>query len=166
MYVGAAGYIYGAQGVWQAEEVSALDLAGSTMVPMVKDLLLSLGWPALVPDACVEVQQNSSWQAPALDYPWGGSHSAVLRYTYAPRCLIDAGHTITIYVPAGNEGKTIRAVMLQNLEYVARWFDPRDGTFHDIAGGTPVNQDHDDSYQLPDRPSPSNDDWVVVLTAQ
>lgn len=164
MFVGAAGYVYGAHGIWQADNLGALDYAGSSTVPLVKDLLLALGWPALTPAACVEVQNGGSWAPPALDYPWGGSHAEVLTYTYAPRCLMQPGGTIAIYIPAGNQGQTIHAVMLGGQELLARWFNPRDGSWLEINANTPVNGDHDERFLLPDRPSPSDDDWVLVLT--
>jgi len=167
MFVGAAGHMYGAKGVWGADNPDALNFVGSSMIHYVKDLLLALGWPALVPAACVETNAGGSWAPPALDYPSNaGDRNAVLTYTYAPRCLMQDGQTLAVYIPAGNETRPIRAMMLSGLEYRARWFNPRDGTSADINGGNPVNTDHDDLYRIPDRPSPSNDDWVIVLTRQ
>jgi len=167
MFAGAAGHIYGAQGVWQATDVDRIDLVGAGQMHHIKDFLLEHGWPALGPADCVEVRKDGTWDPPSRDYPEdAGDRDAVLAYAYAPRCLMEDGRTVAVYIPAGNEGRSIRVVMLGGLEYRARWFNPRDGSYDDIDGGNPVNDDHDDRYSIPSRPSPSDNDWVLVLTHQ
>ena len=164
MFAGAAGHVYGAEGIWEATDPENLNFAGSGKMHHIKDFLLAQQWPSLTPAACVEVRAGSSWNPPALDYPSNANDTAaVLAYTYAPRCLMNDGHTYAAYIPAGNDGKSIRLVMLAGNEYRARWFDPRDGTYADINGGNTVNSDHDDRYTVPSRPSPSSNDWVIVL---
>ena len=164
MFVGAAGHIYGAHGIWEATTPAALDFAGSGQVHWVKDTLLTLGWPSLAPAPCVEIGHGTSWSAPSLDYPSNASdHAAVLAYTYAPRCLMRQDKTYAIYIPAGNKDATLRVAMLGGKEYKAHWINPRDGSTRTINGGALVNTSHTDHFEIPSRPATENNDWVLIL---
>lgn len=146
---GAGGYVYGAVGVYYLDNMSALSFSGSSRIPHLSDFLTRLGGWQLDPTlGCAAIN---------------GSVSSNLD-TRHPICAGNSGRFYAMYIPSGNQAATLEARSLANRAYTAYWYDPRQGgSYVPINGGAPVNSDLDDRWTLPSRPSPSNDDWVLIL---
>jgi len=74
-------------------------------------------------------------------------------------CFADIGRIYIIYVPPGNDSNDIELKNVYSKDYKAVWFNPRSGQYSDITKG-PAG---DGRWLLPARPSPGNDDWIVVV---
>ena len=160
---GAAGYGYGAHGIWQFLDPSdskgepgkmtkhppvswreAIRLPGSAQLRHARTLLTSLDWWRLKPrrDALqVDGQANRLPTATDLTPP----HVASI-----------GNDTWVVYVPRGNEKRRIalsRDLVGSNR---VRWFDPRRGQFQGRAAT--LNEG-----TLPPRPAPADEDWVLLL---
>lgn len=161
---GAAGYGYGAQGVWQFLDPSdpqgetgkrvseavpwreAIRLPGSTQVKHARTLLTSLDWRRLEPrrDALqVDGRPNRLPTATDLTPP----HAASI-----------GNSTWVVYAPRGNEDREILLSGDRAGSNTARWFDPRRGEF---AGQAIVLKEG--PWTLPPRPAPADEDWVLVV---
>ncbi|MCX8035729.1 MAG: DUF4038 domain-containing protein [Candidatus Sumerlaeia bacterium] len=168
---GAAGYGYGAQGLWQFYDPNdpkgesgkttdfgrfarvtwqeALRLPGSACVGHTRTLLTSLEWHRLEPrrDALeVDGKPNPLPTATDLTPP----HAAVI-----------AGRTWVIYLPRGNANRSIALREGPAGPMTARWFDPRSGQYAGEAIGVAAN-----AGAQPARPDPAGEDWVLVLTPE
>jgi hypothetical protein len=162
---GAAGFGYGAQGLWQFFDPSdpkgefgkqtrhppvpwreAIRLPGSAQVGYARKLLASLDWHTLEPcsqDLRVDGQPN--WRPTGEDLT--SPHAAHLDRS-----------TWIVYVPRGNAGREI-SIPAAIARQVVRgaWYDPRTGVRTVAAVG--ISEDG----ILPGRPAPSEEDWVLVL---
>jgi hypothetical protein len=159
---GAAGYGYGAQGVWQFLDLAdpdgetgkrtpesipwrdAAQLPGSKQVGHARSLLTSLDWWKLEPrrEALeLDGQPNPLPTASNLTPP----QAAAL----GQDCWI-------VYLPRGNVARQVRLATLAPGTLPARWFDPRQGVF--VGGNVEIH-----SGRLPARPEPRDEDWVLVM---
>ncbi len=165
---GAAGYGYGAQGLWQFYDPTdpkgepgkttnhsratwreALRLPGSACVGHTRTLLTSLEWHRLEPrrDALeVEGKPNPMPTSTDLAPP----HAAVI-----------AGRTWVVYLPRGNADRSIVLRKGPSQPVTARWFDPRSGQY----AGKPIALAAADGA-LPAPPNPAGEDWVLVLSPE
>ena len=75
-----------------------------------------------------------------------------------PQCAAVPGSVYVIYIPRGNENKKIHLRNTDKQIYLARWFDPRNGTVK-LMGDVVVNGE----WLIPERPAPSGEDWVLLL---
>ncbi len=161
---GAAGYGYGAHGVWQFLDPSdpmgepgkmtrhppvpwreAIRFPGSAQLVHVRKLLPSLGWPQLSPrrEALRVNGQPNRPPSPQTLTP--------------PEAALAGGKVWVVYLPRGNAKSEITIPVAPAHSGPARWFDPRKGEFHGPAvlwrGG---------KAPLPARPAPQDEDWVFV----
>ncbi len=164
---GAAGYGYGAEGLWQffdpddaqgetgkktGREVSwreAQQFAGSSEVIPARKLLTSLDWWKLSPvrDA-VQVDGKPNPLTTRTDLT-------------PPQAASIAGQTYVMYVPRGNANRAL-AMPLENAgKQTARWFDPRRGEF----SGERISVSGSQYWTLPRRPTPADEDWVLLVSS-
>jgi hypothetical protein len=163
---GAAGHTYGAWGVWQfytpshpqpgysgknsAAWSTRLDAEGASDMQYLKAFFLSseFDWTTLVP--------HRDWLRINGSKPTWPSRNDFT----PPHLAAEDGKTYVVYVPSGNNGKTIAITKLDRNPYQARWFDPRNGKYTTIDNGP----DGVDQWTLPSLPN--NNDWVLLLTAK
>lgn len=162
---GAAGYGYGAHGVWQFLDPQdaagepgkmtrhppvpwreAIRLPGSSQVGHVRKLLVGLGWPDLAPRRDALTLDGEPNRAPAAK-----------DLTPPEAARIGAG-TWVVYIPRGNGQREIALTEARAGETSVRWFDPRRGVY---AG--PAMRWNAGKRVLPPRPEPAGEDWVLVV---
>ncbi len=160
---GSAGYAYGANGIWNFFESSypelqrgydrygsldwdeAMEFPGSFMITYVYDFFASKDWYDFVP--------HRDW----LRVDGSPPPLPTEEDTTPPHCSARPGEEYVIFIPQGNDGKTIEILNLQNNRYRAKWLNPRTGAYSNI-GNPPDNVSQ---WTLPSRPD--SDDWVVYL---
>lgn len=151
---GALGHTYGCHPVWQfwaphhgqpatwARRAwhEALDLPGAGQMQHAKRVMLARNWQARIPD-----------QGLICDAP---SEAA----QYIAACRDESGSYAIVYVPA-SQTVLVDMTRLQPGDFVAHWYDPRHGTWHDggrVAAGTALHR-----WQVP----VGGPDWVLVIDA-
>jgi hypothetical protein len=158
---GAAGYGYGAQGLWQFLDRSdargetgkltdsrpvpwheALTLPGSAQVGHARTLLASLEWWKL----------NPRREALRID---GRPNPPPTRTDLTPPHAAIIGGKAVLYLPRGNANRQIQMGAPLNQGSRGRWFDPRMGTLR--------NEGTELSSTLLPRPNPADEDWVLVI---
>lgn len=72
-------------------------------------------------------------------------------------CLAEPQRRYIIYLMAGLEKNQITVSELGPFAYQARWVDPRTGE------SKPIGTTTTDSFRIPPRPSPADQDWVLSL---
>jgi hypothetical protein len=162
---GCAGYGYGAFGIWQFHDPNdpegetgkatrdvvpwkrAIQFPGPSMLKHVAALLTSIEWWRLEPARDRLRIDGKACPAPTrtdLTPPHAATIPHELWIVYLPR----ANDEREISLPPGATDKAKRM----------RWYDPRQGTWRrtDVS-----SQGH--GARLPSPPTPSNEDWVLVL---
>lgn len=159
---GAAGYGYGAHGLWQFLDHSdplgetgkltdsrpvpwreALRLPGATQVGHVQTVFGPLEWWRLEPRReALQVDGNPCPLPTQTDLT-------------PPQAAAIGTETWVIYLPRGNANREFRVVppLAANAQY--RWFDPRNGKFVNDWSALV-------SILLPARPLPADEDWVLL----
>ncbi len=78
-----------------------------------------------------------------------------------PHCAAKPGEIYVIYIPEGNNGKSIEVRNLAEKSYKAQWFNPGDGSSSNINGGDSVSPNPAGKWNSP--PVQDNEDWVLWL---
>jgi len=167
---GAAGYVYGSNGVWQFYDPAA-------PVGVGKDRANSQPW------------HGQTWRE-ALEAPGGRQLGHLVRFLRGiewfrlvprpdgvratkdavgpaslttPHCAGIEDRVIVVYIPAGHSGMRLEVLHLGAYRYRAQWFDPRTGEYSD-ASDTPVRgTGADRAWRAPS--VYRHNDWVLLLTA-
>jgi hypothetical protein len=162
---GAAGYGYGAWGMWQFLDPDdphgepgkstrdstvpwheAIHFPGSAQVGHARTLLESLDWWRLEPrPEALRLDGKPSWPPTAADLT-------------PPHAAAIGNETWIVYVPRGNEKRQIELSTDSASSNTVRWFDPRRGEFAGpaVAWGA-------ESRILPPRPAPADEDWLLLV---
>jgi hypothetical protein len=163
---GACGAVYGACSLWPFNDRSdprsyhwkddlewheALRLPGSGQMRHVADFFRSLEWWRLVPQRDRLLVNGGPAPMPVED-----------NYS-APHCAGQVGTNCVIYIPEGNAANRIALSRLPGELCIARWYDPREGTYRAINGGRAFRGEKDGHYTLPERARPSDADWVCLI---
>jgi hypothetical protein len=165
---GAAGFGYGAQGVWQffdpndpngetgknvnnpAPWWQAIELPGSSQIAPAKKLLGGLSWWKLQPSRNgmrIDGQPNTAPTAIDLSPP----HAAI----------VQDQSILVIYIPRGNAQRALTTTLPSSgSPLMPRWFDPRSGEY---AGET-LSVSGTSEWTLPARPPPADEDWVLFVS--
>ncbi len=162
---GAAGYGYGAFGVWQFYDPDdangecgnnpietipwreALRLEGSEHVGALGKLLSALPWWEFEPLRGALLVDGRPAPAPA-------------REDISPPCCAASRDGLrVVYIPRGNGRRVIRFAEWKSRAYEGYWCDPRTGCRMALADSSRLVQDG----AIPDRPMP-DEDWALVLT--
>ncbi|MGH8017453.1 MAG: DUF4038 domain-containing protein [Opitutaceae bacterium] len=163
---GAAGYGYGAEGIYQFYDPAdpkgekgmeqrkpehwrqALQFPGSTQLAPAKKLLTSLHWWKLEPRRdTLRVNGKANPLPTAEDLS-------------SPHCAVIPDSVAIAYLPRGNADREIALAIPFAAAGTARWFDPRVGQFV----GESLNPLSAPAWILPARPAPADDDWVLVVS--
>jgi hypothetical protein len=177
MLNGAAGYTYGANGIWQLNTRAqaygpsphgmtwgntpwedACRLSGSAQVGLAKRFLMRMPWWQLEPHP---EWVEPGWQEALNDQPFTcGRHDVPLAAGIPRKVRI-------IYCPMGAGLRTVKGLE-RGVHYRMRLYDPITGT--ETTGGD-VTPDADGNWvpSVPGTPAwfprPIYQDWVIVLTA-
>jgi Protein of unknown function (DUF4038)/Concanavalin A-like lectin/glucanases superfamily/Putative collagen-binding domain of a collagenase/Fibronectin type III domain len=164
MLSGATGQLYGNHYTWQflcdqRDDPSGncvggwkehLDTTGAEEFKHLTDLFQSLPWYQLVPD------QTHSLLT--------GGYGTYGDWDYATAAKTPDGSLAVAYIPTARTVTVDLSTMAGPV--TARWYDPADGTYSDIAGSPFPNQGSQDfTTPGPNADGAGNDDWVLVLRA-
>lgn len=159
---GAAGYGYGAEGLWQffdptdtngetgkktGRQVSwreAQQFEGSSQVIHARKLLTQLDWWKLIP-ARERILIDGKANPPPTKTDLTPPQAAVI-----------GGESWVLYVPRGNADRELSVRSGANGDGMARWFNPRNGAF--VGDPAPFR-----GGQLPPRPAPADEDWAGLI---
>ncbi len=165
---GAAGYGYGAFGLWQFYDPDdpegetgkkvkgvvpwqeALAFDGSAKLQHLAALLTAYEWWKLEPGREWLTVNGSSNPLPT-DSDLTPPHCAAIR-----------GKLYIVYIPRGNSDNTMVITNLDSMDYSARWVDPRNGNEISITNAPRGIG----KWTIPDLPQSSVEDWVLVLDAK
>ena len=171
---GAAGYAYGAVGMWHFYDPTdllaietaknakqyhkniinrsfpwyeELNFEGGTQMQFVRKLIDSYNWWKLKPcraHLLVDGRENPIPTANDIT---------------PPHCASIAGELYVIYIPRENSGKKIALTEIQKGKFRIKWYNPRSGAY--------LNQQNiwveKTVFTLPERPFPDTEDWVFVI---
>jgi hypothetical protein len=165
MLGGCAGYGYGAHGIWQFYDPAdpegetgkrdkravpwsrALRFGGSAMMLPVRSFLNRYPWWRLEP--------HRDW---LLIEGRPCPHPSAADLT-PPHCAAVPGELYVVYIPRGNESRFIKLTNVQTNSYRSAWYNPRTGETTPLG---PAIIDRAE-WSIPRRPSPTDEDWVLLL---
>lgn len=144
---GACGHFYGNNPVWffGVGWENALDDAGGVSLIHIKNLFNSLKWWLLVPD-----QSNTVLTA--------GQNSGANR---APCAIASDDSFVLVYTPSDRD-LTIDMTELSGPNVRARWYDPTNGAYSDVAG-TPFPNTGSRVFNPTGNNNAGDADWVLLL---
>jgi hypothetical protein len=153
---GAAGQVFGNNPIWHFDSgglfpvpitwQEALAGAGSRSMTQLRNLFNDIAWHKLRPDGDGVFLVNG--QGSGLDRAVAAfSNNETLGLVYVPT-------TRSITIDLGN---------LTGPMVTARWFDPANGAYYDIAG-SPFSTNQQTIFTSPANNSSNFSDWVLVLT--
>jgi hypothetical protein len=157
MLSGGVGQFYGNMYTWsfKAEWKSHIDTPGVEQLEIWKKFFSSIRWQDLVPD-----QNQSVITAGAGTF--GDVDTKVSESDYSTAAKTDDGSLVVVYIP------TVRdiTINMQTLRSAARarWFDPSNGSYHDIEGG-PFGNTGSEQFTPPGKNHAGDGDWVLLLEA-
>ncbi len=159
---GAAGFGYGAEGLWQFFDPAdpegetgkkigrqvrwqeAQHFEGSTQILPARTFLSGIDWWNLTP-------ARERIRVAGAPNPLPTKTDLT-----PPQAAATASGTWVVYVPRGNAGRALALAGAGAAGRSARWFDPRRGEFvgHPVALG---------GVTLPSAPIPAEEDWVLLI---
>ncbi len=157
MLSGGTGQFYGNAYTWSFKDgwQSNIDTPGVEQIGYWKSFFSSIRWQDLVPD-----QDHSVVTAGFGSF--GDVDTKVSASDYSTAAKTSDGSTVVVYMP------TVRAITI-NMSTMrgpakARWFDPSNGTFQDVAGGPFINNGSQ-QFTPPGKNHDGDGDWVLLLEA-
>ncbi len=165
---GCAGYGYGAQGMWQfydpadpggqpgkgGRRVSpwrqALKFEGSSTIGHVASLLREYEWWRMEPaPQALRIDGSLCPRPTASDIT-------------PAHCAVIGKEVFILYIPRGNHRKSLVLTGLEGHPYRGQWYNPRTGRW--LSATSPPSTVT--AWTLPGRPSPAEEDWVLVLESR
>jgi hypothetical protein len=182
MLSGAAGQLYGSAATWRLEAgwQSRLDTPGATQLRYMKDLFAPRRWYDLVPDQTHTILVSGYGSMSELAgkfaaYLGSGpkhgfrfldfvkSHTGWTSVTYndyAPAAATHDGSLFIAYMPS------LRPLVVDMSKLRgpvrARWYDPTDGSYHDVAG-SPFAAASAKEFDPPGTNAAGEGDWILLL---
>lgn len=159
LFNGAAGYVYGANGIWQATwnpedewQASqnspapwyvAIDNAAGMQMRYLKDLFAGIDWPSLTPVTAIA---------------WSGAPAG----SQEPAQLANGDRSLVLaYLPSNNGTYTgMLSGLSPSTTYMARWFNTRNGKYTTINGS--FLPSGSGQWSVPAQPS-ATEDWVLIV---
>jgi len=76
-----------------------------------------------------------------------------------PHCAAVSGQLYLVYIPRGNKSRSIGLTNVQTSNYQVAWYNPRTGE------ETPLSEAllGQSVWSVPGRPTPVDEDWVLLL---
>lgn len=144
---GAMGQLYGNSPLWffGSGWQDALNSRGAQDMTRIWALFSGLAWYSLVPDQKDELITSGR-----------GSGS-----NYVTAALADNGSFGLAYLPSSRT-LTVNLSNLRGPRVRARWYDPTNGAFVNVAG-SPLLRSTSQAFTPPGKNSTNTDDWVLLL---
>jgi Protein of unknown function (DUF4038)/Putative collagen-binding domain of a collagenase len=152
---GGIGQFYGNKYTWSFADgwKEKIDTPGVEQLGIWAKFFSSLPWQDLVPDQDHKVLTAGYGT-------FGNVDTRVSESDYATAAKTDNGSTVVVYVP------TVRAVSIDMAclrgPAKARWFDPTNGSYQDVAGG-PFANSGSKEFTPPGKNHAGDGDWVLLL---
>jgi hypothetical protein len=168
MLSGGVGQFYGNRYTWSLTPGwdSYMDTPGVTQITIWKNFFSSLPWQNLVPDENHEIltKGQGTFGDTSSDFDehdLGVSlRVRVSDSDFATAARTGDGSAVVIYMPTART-ITVRMDKLSGPS-TARWFDPTDGTYREVSGGSFPNAG-DRNFTPPGSNHDGDADWVLVL---
>ena len=158
---GAAGYSYGASGVWHMYDPAFQDpgihhdytkpwyenlsLPGSADMQHIRSFFSSLEWNTFEPLRSWLLVNGQTAALPSVnDFS-------------PPSALGRWADTYVVYIPKGNTNNNIEIANLGCKDYTAQWFNPRNAQYSDVSDAPSFVS----KWTIP--PRPDMEDWVILL---
>ncbi|MFY9271153.1 MAG: DUF5060 domain-containing protein [Candidatus Manganitrophaceae bacterium] len=154
---GAAGYVYGARGVYFLDDLTGADPPSGLNLPGSSDMSRIISF--FTQNTITLSAMNPRIAGGQSCVTIGGQNPSLLDVTHA-RCAGTAGSVYVLYAPAGSASHNLEMRGLENKSYIAKWYNPATGIYTDVIEN-PVNTDLNDTWTVPSRPS--LEDWVLYL---
>ena len=155
MLTGGIGQFYGNKYTWSFADdwKSKIDTQGVEQLVIWNKFFSSLPWQDLVPDQDHAVLTNGFGN-------YGDVDTRVSESDYGTAAFTPDGSTVVAYIP------TIRTFTIDMARLSgpakARWFDPADGSYREIAGG-PITNSGSHLFMPPGKNHAGDGDWVLLL---
>lgn len=155
MLSGGVGQFYGNAYSWSFKDgwQTHIDTAAVTQLGIWKSFFVSIPWQDLVPDQDHAVVTGGRGS-------FGDVSTRVSLSDYCTVARSANGKTVVAYLP------TVRTITVEMKKLAgparARWFDPTDGTFHEIAK-TPMANTGVRKFTPPGPNHDGDGDWVLLL---
>jgi hypothetical protein len=155
MLTGGIGQFYGNKYTWSFADdwKSKIDTQGVEQLVIWNKFFSSLPWQDLVPDQDHAVLTNGFGN-------YGDVDTRVSESDYGTAAFTPDGSTVVAYIP------TIRTFTIDMARLSgpakARWFDPVDGSYREIAGG-PITNSGSHLFMPPGKNHAGDGDWVLLL---
>jgi Protein of unknown function (DUF4038)/Putative collagen-binding domain of a collagenase len=155
MLTGGTGQFYGNKYTWSFADgwKEKIDTPGVEQLGIWKKFFAALPWQDLVPDQEHKVLTAGSGT-------FGNVDTRVSESDYATAARTSDGSIVVVYVP------TFRAITIDMAclsgTVKAQWFDPSDGSYHDVLGGT-LNNTGRKEFTPPGKNHAGDGDWVLLL---
>ncbi len=159
---GSAGFVYGAEGLWQATYnkydrwqlwgdsptpwYEALKKEAGEQLPYMKKFLEDMNWWELVPDANAIAWDNAPSRGREQPYQKKNGDSTLL----------------IAYIPPNTTGYTGTANLKPNCAYTAKWYNTRTGEYTMISNSFSSGQQG--TWKVPKAPD-NNNDWALLIKA-
>lgn len=157
MLTGGTGQFYGNAYSWSFKDgwQSHIDTPGVAQIGIWKRFFSSLPWQDLVPD------QDHSVVTDGLG-TYGDVTTRVSESDYCTAARSADGDTVVAYLPTNR----VATVNMSSLRAPAqgKWFDPTNGSYHEIAGG-PLANNGSRKFTSPGKNHDGDEDWVLLLQA-
>lgn len=156
MLSGGAGQVYGNPYTWSFRNgwKSYIDTPGVEQIRYWRDFFQSLKWQNLTPD------QNHFILLAGAGF-LGDLNTKISDSNYATAARTLDGSTVAIYIPT-RRTVTVNMASMSGLTR-ARWFDPSNGTYQEVSGGSFAN-DGSRQFTPPGDNHVGDQDWVLLLT--
>jgi hypothetical protein len=157
---GGCGHVFGNHYVWAMRDEwrEHLDTIGAVQFGHCKALFEGRPWHELIPD-----QNHMLLTSGYGTYSGGGiPHTSISENDYATAAATANGKLAMIYIPSSRT-VTIDLTRLSG-PVTARWYDPTDGTYHDVPG-SPLANTGSKTFSTPGAHADGASDWILVLEA-
>jgi len=158
MLTGGFGQWYGNKYTWSFADGwrDKIDTPGVEQLGICAKFFSSLPWQDLAPDQDHKVL-IAGYGA------FGSVDTRVSESDYATAARTKDGSTVVVYVP------TVRSISIEMSSLRgaarARWFDPSDGSYREIVGGSSANHGSR-AFTAPGNNHAGDGDWVLLLQAR
>ncbi len=157
MLSGGTGQFYGNRYSWSFRDgwQNQIDTPGVAQIGIWKKFFSSLRWQDLVPD------QDHSTVTGGLG-TFGNVDTRVSESDYCTAARTGDGETVVAYLPTRRTITVNMAKLRGPMQ--GRWFDPTNGSYHEIAGG-PLTNSGSHQFTPPGKNHDGDEDWVLLLEA-
>ncbi len=167
---GAAGTVYGANGVWQFFDRQAAIGIGKDRANSQpwhgqtwREALAALGGRQLAHLIRFMRAIDGHRLEPRREWLRVRGLPAQVPSVTDPHCAAIGDQVVVVYVPAGNSGLQLEVLHLGTHDYRAQWFDPRTGAYSPASDQPIRGEGQEGAWRAPS--VYRHNDWVLLLTS-